>query len=60
MSKLKANLMKSHRTDDPRAVAAASIAEGGWSSIYGLVESLSDEFFEEHFYWIFEEEDTDE
>ena len=42
---------------DIRAVAAKSVAVGGWSAIYDLILSLPDDFFEDHFSYLYETED---
>lgn len=49
--------MKMRDSDDIYARAAHAVHEGGWSSLYDLISSLPEDFFEEHFYWLFEEDE---
>lgn len=44
-------------TEEMIEAAARSVAEGGWSSIYELVSSLTESQFVEHFDYIVNEEE---
>jgi hypothetical protein len=57
--KVKNKYIRDRYGEDARNVAGRCVAEGGWSSIISLVNALPDNIFEQHFYWLFEDEDEE-